>query len=63
MSRSLLTVWEGSRQSEEVDMDTRGGLYDDLEARVFYEELPDLLSLVPITSLGLTPEQVGIVQL
>jgi len=40
-------------------MDTRGGLYDDLEARVFYEELPDLLSLVPTTSLGLTSEQVG----
>jgi hypothetical protein len=34
-----------------------GGLFGDAETRAFYEDLPDLLSLVPLTILGLTPEQ------
>ena len=33
------------------------GPYGDAESRAFYEDLPDLLSLVPLAVLGLTPEQ------
>ena len=33
------------------------GPYGDAESRAFYEDLPDLLSLVPLSVLGLTPEQ------
>ena len=46
-----ISVWEGG--SAGVD----GGLYDDAETRSFYEDLPDLLSMVPLSALGLTPEQ------
>lgn len=34
-----------------------GGIFGDAETRSFYEDLPDLLSLVPLSVLGLTPEQ------
>eukprot|EP01035_Chromulina_nebulosa_P023626 gene23626-30637_t len=34
-----------------------GGLFGDPETRSFYEDLPDFLSLVPITVLGFSPEQ------
>ena len=33
------------------------GPYGDAETRAFYEDLPDLLSLVPLTVLGLSAEQ------
>jgi hypothetical protein len=33
------------------------GPYGDQESRSFYEDFPDLLSSVPLTLLGLTPEQ------
>lgn len=32
-------------------------MYGDPETRSFYEDLPDLLSLVPLSVLGFTPEQ------
>ena len=34
-----------------------GGAFDDEETRAFYEDLPDLLSTVPASVLGLTQEQ------
>lgn len=34
-----------------------GGIHGDPETWAFYEQLPDILSLVPLTVLGLTPEQ------
>ena len=46
-----ISVWEGGGAG------TDGGLYDDAETRSFYEDLPDLLSMVPLSALGLTPEQ------
>ena len=56
-------MWEGgvtsSKLEGDVDTSTRGGLYEDAEARTFYEDLVDLLSQVPLTVLGLTPEQVS----
>lgn len=33
------------------------GPYGDAESKAFYEDLPDLLQLVPLSTLGLTPEQ------
>ena len=58
-----LTVWEGSGGSGEsgdaVGGSGSGGLYGDAEARAFYEDLPDMLLLVPLSVLGLTPEQVS----
>lgn len=46
-----ISVWEGGSGGAD------GGLYDDAETRSFYEDLPDLLSMVPLSALGLTPEQ------
>ena len=34
------------------------GVYGDVESKSFYEDLPDLLSMVPLSALGLTSEQV-----
>ena len=34
------------------------GAYGDVESKSFYEDLPDLLSMVPLSALGLTEEQV-----
>lgn len=34
------------------------GPFGDAESRAFYEDLPDLLAMVPLSALGLTPEQV-----
>jgi hypothetical protein len=58
-----LTVWEGGRETNAAEdlansAAAAGGLFGDPETRAFYEELPDLLAAVPLTVLGLTPEQV-----
>ena len=34
------------------------GPYGDSESKIFYEDLPDLLTIVPLTALGLNVEQV-----
>ena len=34
------------------------GPFGDAESRSFYEDLPDLLAMVPLFALGLTAEQV-----
>lgn len=54
---SKLTVWEGSNPAIAEEVAGAGGYYGDPETRSFYEDLPDLLSLVPLSVLGLTPEQ------
>jgi hypothetical protein len=59
-----LTVWEAGKDGMGAAEDlasaaAAGGLFGDAETRAFYEELPDLLSLVPLTILGLSSEQVG----
>lgn len=56
-------MWEGGREGGTGSLDDpagpgSGGLFGDAETRAFYEELPDLLSAVPLTILGFTPEQV-----
>jgi regulator of nonsense transcripts 2 len=43
-----ISVWEGGAAAS-----GEGGLYDDPETRSFYEDLPDLLSMVPLTALGI----------
>ena len=58
-----LTVWEAGRDGsggadEAGGTAGAGGLFGDPETRAFYEELPDLLSAVPLTILGFSPEQV-----
>jgi regulator of nonsense transcripts 2 len=55
-----LTVWDSSGlnpHNNDPDF-ISGGYYGDQETRSFYEDLPDLLNLVPLSVLGLTPEQV-----
>ena len=62
-----LTVWEGSGSGaagsgpgtgEDETGTASGGYYGDAETRAFYEDLPDILALVPLSVLGLTQEQV-----
>lgn len=47
-----ITVWDGTAGTADF------GPHGDAESRAFYEDLPDLLGLVPLSALGLTPEQV-----
>lgn len=54
-----LTVWTEKDSGAMEDPAAGGGLFGDSEARAFYEELPDLLTLVPLNVLGFTPEQVS----
>ena len=51
-------MWNEKDPSAIEDPAAGGGLYGDSETRAFYEELPDLLTLVPLNVLGFTPEQV-----
>jgi hypothetical protein len=51
-------VWTDKDASGSEDPAVGGGLHGDSETRAFYEDLPDLLTLVPLTILGFTPEQV-----
>lgn len=53
-----LTVWTEKDAGANDDPTANGGLFGDAETRAFYEELPDLLTLVPLNVLGFTPEQV-----
>jgi hypothetical protein len=46
-----ISVWDGSGIVGD------GGPYGDVDSRSFYEDLPDLLSMVPLSALGLTSEQ------
>ena len=46
-----LSVWDGSSVSLDF------GPFGDADSKYFYDELPDLLAMVPLTVLGLTSEQ------
>lgn len=52
-----ISVWEGSAGATAAMGPTDFGPYGDAESKAFYDDLPDLLTLVPLASLGLTPEQ------
>ena len=51
-------MWTEKDAGASEDPTANGGLFGDAETRAFYEELPDLLTLVPLNVLGFTPEQV-----
>lgn len=51
-------MWTEKDAGANEDPTANGGLFGDAETRAFYEELPDLLTLVPLNVLGFTPEQV-----
>lgn len=57
-----LSVWEGSGGLSVVDLDNSsrqtGGIFGDNEQRLFYEELVDLIDVMPLAVLGFTPEKV-----
>ena len=57
VGRGSLSVWDAGTGSGVGDY----GPFGDAESRSFYEDLPDLLSMVPLFALGLTIEQVRIV--
>ena len=46
-----ISVWEGSATVGD------GGPYGDVDSRSFYEDLPDILSMVPLAALGFTADQ------
>uniref|UniRef100_M4BYF9 MIF4G domain-containing protein n=1 Tax=Hyaloperonospora arabidopsidis (strain Emoy2) TaxID=559515 RepID=M4BYF9_HYAAE len=52
--RGEILVWEGGGREA-----GRGGPFDDEATRSFYEDLPDLLELVPAVVLGLTEADVA----
>lgn len=52
--RGSLSVWDAGTGAGAGDY----GPFGDAETRAFYEDLPDLLAMVPLSALGLTPEQV-----
>ena len=57
-----ISVWEGSASAAaSAAAAADGGVYGDPETRAFYEDLPDLLNLVPLVSLGLTPDQASLI--
>lgn len=51
-----ISVWEGASTGAPAGTADYGP-YGDAETKAFYEDLPDLLTLVPLSALGLTPEQ------
>lgn len=58
-----ISVWEGSSTAGTsatgpIDF----GPYGDAESKAFYDDLPDLLTLIPLTALGLTPEQTAVLR-
>lgn len=56
-SRGGISLWEGGDASRaELQMD---GPFDDEDTRAFYEDLPDLLELVPAVVLGLNEAEVA----
>jgi hypothetical protein len=52
--RGSLSVWDAGSGTGAGDY----GPFGDAESRAFYEDLPDLLAMVPLSALGLSPEQV-----
>ncbi|KAE9308288.1 Regulator of nonsense transcripts [Phytophthora fragariae] len=54
--RGGILVWEGEGGGREL---SRDGPFDDEATRSFYEDLPDLLELVPAVVLGLTEADVA----
>jgi regulator of nonsense transcripts 2 len=54
-----ISVWDGGNNASNADYN---GPFGDLESRAFYEDLPDLLAMVPLNLLGLTPEQAAALQ-
>lgn len=59
MNAKGISVWDGGSNSSNADYN---GPFGDLESRSFYEDLPDLLAMVPLALLGLTPEQEAVLQ-
>jgi len=55
-----ISVWDASSANQSLN--EAGGLYCDEETRSFYEVLPDLLSTVPLSTLGLSAEQAQALQ-
>ncbi|KAL3662104.1 hypothetical protein V7S43_012905 [Phytophthora oleae] len=55
-SNGGILVWEGEGGGREL---SRDGPFDDEATRSFYEDLPDLLELVPAVVLGLTEADVA----
>ncbi|OQR84133.1 regulator of nonsense transcripts 2 [Achlya hypogyna] len=53
---SQLLVWDGNEGRAELHAD---GPFDDEDTRAFYEDLPDLLELVPAVVLGLSEAEVA----
>ncbi len=49
-------MWDGGNSQNPA---VYNGPYGDLENKYFYEDLPDLLTMVPNSALGLTNEQVA----
>lgn len=49
---SGISVWEGDKASNDY------GPFGDGESRMFYEDLPDLISMIPLVVFGFTSEQV-----
>ena len=41
----------------ELKTETEYGPYGDLESKQFYDDLPDLLSTIPLSSFGLSEEE------
>lgn len=54
-----MAVFDGSSIAAAIAEEAllTGGIFGDAETKLFYEELPDLLSLVPLSVFGFTPEQ------
>jgi len=46
-----ISLWDGGGAVGD------GGPYGDVDSKSFYEDLPDLLSMVPLAALGLSSEQ------
>jgi regulator of nonsense transcripts 2 len=51
-----ISVWEGATVLGDY------GPYEDAESKSFYEDLPDLLVMVPLAALGFTPEQAAAIR-
>lgn len=49
------SVWDGGNSSA-LGSEVQNSPFVDLETRAFYEEFPDLLSMVPSESFGFTPD-------
>lgn len=61
-----MTLFDGSGITVSVnptdEAHASGGVFGDAETRSFYEDLPDLLTMVPLSVLGFTPEQANAIR-